>query len=206
MHTVFIYGVFRTKTVKPIFTINRITRNWAMEGIEYFRHLWSIWNYFHIFIEKIVIATPIVWVVTQEWLNRFKELFAVAMITFAFVLEISVYRQFRQFHNIIAAAHVVSSGSGVPLILCLLRHMFLSWIALRNCPFIYGTWYARRYRCFSGAWISMTEDSKCCWAHAISSTSSKISHTWKGTLLGSLLKSSWSKCFMDLYVIRRLLD
>ena len=84
--------------------------------------------------------------------------------------------------------------------------MFLWWIALRNCPFIYGTWFARRYRCFSRAWIFMTEDSKCCWAHAISSTSSKISHTWKGTLLRSLLKSSWSKCFMDLYVIRRLLD
>ena len=116
MHTVFIQGVNRTDIVKPIFTINRITHNWAIEGIEYFRPLWSIWNYFPIFIEKNFVATPIVWVVTQEWLNRFKELFAVAMTTFAFVLEISVYRQFRQFHNIIAAAHVVSSGSGVPLI------------------------------------------------------------------------------------------
>ena len=63
MHTVFIYGVFRTNILKPIFTINRITRNWAIEDTEYFHHLWSIWNYFPIFNEKNFIATPIVWVI-----------------------------------------------------------------------------------------------------------------------------------------------
>ena len=84
--------------------------------------------------------------------------------------------------------------------------MFLWWIALRSCPFMYGTWVDRRYRCFRGAWKSMTDEIKCCWAHTISSTSSKISQAWKGTVLRSLVNTYWSKCFMDLYVIRRLFD
>ena len=48
----------------------------------------------------------------------------------------------------------------------------------------------------------MIEESKCCWAHTVSSTSSDISQIWKGTSPNSLVNSSWSKFSMDLYVIR----
>ena len=199
MQTMF-YGVCETNIVKPIITIYRITRNWAIESIEYFRDLWSIWNYPPIFINKNLttrITTPAIWVLTQEWLNSFKELYLFLKYVFTddFVDLTTLFRWCTYFSRAIEFRLSLK---------CLLRHIFLWWIALRNCPFIYGTWFVLRNRCFRGALILMTEDSKCCWAHAISSTSSKTSQTWKGTLLRSLLNASWSKYFMDLYVIRRL--
>ena len=81
--------------------------------------------------------------------------------------------------------------------------MFLWCIAFRSVAFMNGIWSFLTHRCFRGAWESITDVTSCSWAHTISSTSSKISHMWKGTKFISLEYSSTLKCFMDLYLITR---